>query len=166
MPIDPRRRLFLARLGAAAGSAYLAPALLHLGMARASESFSGGSSDNSSGSGGGDEGSSPFASSYSAPPRRSAAKPTRRKEILVATSRAQDLDRLEGLGFRVLGRQNNELLGLSTARVALPANTSLPTALAELQRQLPNATVTENTYYVTSELPCADGSCSAFDMVG
>lgn len=159
--VNLRRRTFLTRLSALAGTAYFAPALIQLGAARASDSFSssGGSSYSS-------DQSSPGASSYSTPQRPRPAGPTRRREILVATGRPQDLDDIGALGFLVMGRQDSPLLGLTIARLSLPSGTSFDDAIRQLQMRLPDAVITENTFYETSELPCADGNCSAFDLIG
>ena len=158
--IDRRRRQFLARLGGAVGAAYLAPALARLGPARASDSFSG------SGGGGGASVSFSAASLPSRPRRTQPARPQRPAEILVATRHPAELDRLDALGFRVLDRELSALLGLTLARLALPAGMGLAAAIEELRRHLPDATVTENTFYQTSELPCDDGNCAAFDLIG
>lgn len=162
--LNLRRRAFLGRLGALAGAAYLAPALTQLGPARASDSFS----NSGGGSSSGGDSSSSDTSSYSAPQqqRPRAAAPVRQREVLVATGRPQDLDDLGMLGFAVMDRQDSALLGLTTARLALPASTTLDDAIRQLQLRLPDAIITENTFYETSELPCADGRCSAFDLIG
>lgn len=160
--VSLRRRTFLARLGVAAGAAYLAPALTVLGPARASDSFS------NSGDGGRSRysSSSSTSSTHSAPQRPRPAAPRRPREILVATTRPADLDKLPALGFVVRDLQHSALLGVTTARLSLPSRTAFDDAIRQLQAGLPGATITENTFYVSSELPCADGSCSAFDMIG
>jgi hypothetical protein len=161
--MDMRRRQFLARLGAVAGAAYLAPAFAQLGPARASDSFS--SSDSGSYEGGGDSSSS-SASAYSAPQRPRPLAPSRAREILISTRHPADLERLPALGFEVKARETSALLGVTLARISLPARTSMDEAMRQLRQHLPDTQIAENTYYETSELPCADGSCSAFDLIG
>jgi hypothetical protein len=158
--VDHKRRQILARLGAAVGAVYLAPALARLGPARASDSFSGSGASS-------DSGSSP-SSSYSAParPRPQQARPRRPSEIIVSTIHPADIDALPGLGFRVLDQQQSLLLGMTMARIALPSGLALGEAIEQLQSHLPDATIAENTYYETSELPCVDGNCAAFDLIG
>ncbi|RUT28838.1 protease [Arsenicitalea aurantiaca] len=146
-PADPARRRLLGRLGLAAAIAYVAPVVLPLSGARASDgSFS--------------------APSFSAPSFSAPSRPARREELVVALRNSADLDRLGAAGFEIVASQRLGLIEAHLARIRLAPGRSVDSARAEIASLLPDALVAPNGLYRPNELPCTDEGCAAFDMVG
>jgi hypothetical protein len=98
---DAGRRKMLARLGLALSGAYVAPAVMQLGKARAS-SFS-----------------RPSARVRRQAPRRAVA-PAPPPEIVVATVDPAGIDLIAAQGYQLLSRSALSLLGVELARFSVP----------------------------------------------
>lgn len=144
--IDHTRRRMLLRLGLAATTAYAAPALVQLASAQASP---------------------PSTISLSPPSAPLAApRPPPPPEIVVTAPAAADIDRIAAQGYGLLARDRLALTGVEIARFTVPAGLNIEQARAQVLDLVPAAILDVNHLYQPGELPCGDGGCAAFDMVG
>lgn len=150
--VDLRRRDLLKRLGLAVGASYVAPALLHLSGARASEASAG-------------SGSSISSRAVSAP-SLSFSKSDPNLEALVLLPTSASLTVLDNAGFLVLSSRPVPLLNGIVARISLPQGLTLVAVRSQIAALVPEAQVEANDLYGTSELTCDEAGCAAFDMVG
>lgn len=135
------RRALLARLGLGAGLAYVAPALLASGGARASD-----------------------ASGVS---RASVSRPApARPEMVVILAPGQDVAPLQAAGYGVLAQRDNATLARRAARLRLPAGRSEAEARAEIARLLPGSDADLNTLYRPDAMTCEGEDCAAQRMIG
>lgn len=87
-------------------------------------------------------------------------------EIIVAAVTGAELDLIAAAGFEVVVRSTSALLTGEIARLRLPAGTDAEAARAQIQAIAPAAILDENHLYRPVEMPCTDGNCPAFEMVG
>ncbi len=144
-PIDHGRRRMLQRLGLAATAAYAAPMLVQLAGAKAS---------------------SISTISFSPPTPPQAAPRRAPPEIVVTAPDASDIDLIVAQGYGLLARDRLVLVNAELGRFSLPAGITVEQARAQILQLVPSALFDLNHLYLPGELPCSDGECAAFDMIG
>lgn len=153
------RRQLLQGLGLA-GTAWVAPAVLGYGVARASGGGSGGGSGGSGGSGGGGASGGGDGWQQSGPsrpqPARRAAAPRPEMVLLSAEATAAAL---RAAGYSVL--QTARLPDGALFRLRLPAGRSLAAARRDLAQRYPAALLDGNTLYHTEDYICDETGCLA-----
>ncbi|SDG37324.1 S8 family serine peptidase [Pelagibacterium luteolum] len=163
-PKSMRRRALLARLGLTAAMVYVAPTVLQLSAARASDSVSGAS--RASRATRPSRASVPSRATPQPQAQPSRPAPARPVELVVALDADEGFALLEDDGFLLISRRQLGLLGKWVGRFRAPAGLSYDQAMARAIALLPVGAVHHNDLYRTSEMLCVDDECAAFSLVG
>lgn len=161
------RRKLLARIGLAGATVYTAPALTHLGMARASGGSGGGGGG--TGGDGGDPWRNPFRPTQRRVVRRRTvqqAAPPPPPEIILLLPAGVTVAPARDAGYTIRSEGPNSTIGGTLYRLGLPPGRSLEDGLSELTQLLPRSLVDENHIYTPDDFLCDDDGCAAHEMIG
>jgi subtilisin family serine protease len=85
---------------------------------------------------------------------------------VVAEVTGEQLDRIAEAGFEVIDRSVSGVLGGEIARLRLPDGLGIDVARTRIRVIAPAAILDENHLYRPVEMPCKEGNCPAFEMIG
>ena len=87
-------------------------------------------------------------------------------ELVVAEITGADLDRVIADGFSLIARATLASLGGEIARLTAPEGLDLDAARERIRLIAPAARVDANHFYRPVEMPCKQGDCPPFEMIG